>query len=417
MDLADLTSRLVQLTPSGTGLLRSEIDRAIPSRPFRLEFWDGTALPATTDDAPSFVIQSPEALAQFLRSPDQLGLGRAYVNGTITVDDLDAAFIVVDTWEPPPIGVAARVRLTAAALAACRPWALPRTPDLELILDGERHTIDRDKEAIRYHYDVGNDFFALFLDPSMTYSCAIFSRGAKTLEEAQRTKLDLVATKLGLKEGDRVLDVGCGWGSFAVHAAREYGAKVLGITISDEQAALGRERIAGMGLSDQIEIRVADYREITDDPFDAIASIGMVEHVGENQIDRYAETLAKLLKPTGVLLNHGIAVLSPDDDPLEDIFSTRYVFPDGEPLALSRIQLAFERAALETHHVEGFGRDYATTLRHWHNNLDARLADAEAIAGVERTRIWRLYLRAARHGFEVGFTNVYQVLARHRDQH
>jgi len=414
MDLAELTGRAARLSQPRTALLRREIGRVIPTRPFSLRFWDGSSLPATTDDAPEFVVGSPEALAQFIRSPDQLGLGRAYVNGTLTVDDLDAAFDVVDSWEPPPIGVADRLRLTAAALAACRPWALPKTPELELILDGERHTIDRDKEAIRYHYDVGNDFFALFLDPSMTYSCAIFSRGAETLEDAQRTKLDLVATKLRLKEGDRVLDVGCGWGSFAVHAAREYGAKVLGITISDEQAALGRERIAGFGLSDQIEIRVADYREITDEPFDAIASIGMVEHVGENQIDRYAQTLARLLKPNGVLLNHGIAVLSPDEDPLEDIFSTRYVFPDGEPLALSRIQLAFERAALETYHVEGFGRDYATTLRHWHDRLDARLGEAAAIAGAERTRIWRLYLRAARHGFEVGFTNVYQVLAGHR---
>ncbi len=386
----------------------------MPERPFHLSLWDGSRLAATTDDAPEFRATSPAAVAHFLRSPDQLGLGRAYVEGALAVDDLDAAFILVDTWEPPPISATNRVALMAAAASACRPWALPRTPELELILDGERHTIDRDKAAIRYHYDVGNDFFGLFLDDSMTYSCAIFSRGAKTLEEAQRTKLDLVATKLDLRDGDRVLDVGCGWGAFAVHAAREYGARVVGITISDEQAALGRERVAAFGLSEQIEIRVADYRELADEPFDAIASIGMVEHVGENQIDRYAEALARMLKPTGRLLNHGIAVLSPDNDPLEDIFSTRYVFPDGEPLPLSRVQLALERAGLETHHVEGFGRDYATTLRHWHDRLDTRLEEAERHAGAQRTRIWRLYLRAARHGFEVGFTNVYQVLARPR---
>jgi cyclopropane-fatty-acyl-phospholipid synthase len=403
------TSRLPQL---GTAFLRSAIERALPERPFNLRLWDGSGLPATVPDAPEFRATSPAAVAHFLRSPDQLGLGRAYVEGILTVDDLDAAFIVVDTWEPPPIGLADRVRLMAGAVSACRPWAMPKTPELELLLEGERHTVDRDKAAIRYHYDVGNDFFALFLDESMTYSCAIFSRGATTLEEAQRTKLDLVATKLGLKPGDRVLDVGCGWGSFAVHAAREYGAQVVGITISDEQAALGRERVAAFGLSDQIEIRVADYRDLDDEPFDAIASIGMVEHVGENQIDRYAENLKRMLKPTGTLLNHGIAVLNPDEDPTEDIFSTRYVFPDGEPLPLSRIQLALERAGFETHHVEGFGRDYATTLRHWHGRLDAHLDEAERYAGAERTRIWRLYLRAARHGFDVGFTNVYQVLAR-----
>ncbi len=414
MDLRLPNSTGQRIPQLGTAFLRSAIARALPDRPFHLRLWDGSTLPATTPDAPEFHATSPAAVAHFLRSPDQLGLGRAYVEGTLTVDDLDAAFVVVDTWDPPPISKADRVRLMAAAVSACRPWAMPKTPELELILDGERHTVDRDKAAIRYHYDVGNDFFALFLDRSMTYSCAIFSRGAQTLEEAQRCKLDLVATKLRLKPGDRVLDVGCGWGSFAVHAAREYGVRVVGITISDEQAALGRKRVDREGLSDQIEIRVADYRELEDEPFDAIASIGMVEHVGDNQIDRYAEALHTMLKPDGALLNHGIAVLSPADDPLEDIFSTRYVFPDGEPLPLSRVQLALERAGFETHHVEGFGRDYATTLRHWHDNLDAGLAEAERLAGAERTRIWRLYLRAARHGFEVGFTNVYQVLARPR---
>jgi len=403
-----------RLPLAGTALLRAQLARVIPQRPFHLRLWDGSHLPATTDGAPEFRASSPAAVAHFLRSPDQLGLGRAYVEGVLSVDDLDAAFAVVDTWEPPPVRAADRVLLIAAAVTACRPWALAKTPELELILDGARHTIDRDRAAIAYHYDVGNDFFALFLDPSMTYSCAIFSRGAETLEQAQRCKLDLVATKLGLHEGARLLDVGCGWGSFAIHAAREYGARVVGITISEEQAVLARERVAAAGLASGIEIRAADYRELTDEPFDAIASIGMVEHVGESQIDDYAQTLRRMLKPDGRLLNHGIAVLSPDDDPLEDIFSTRYIFPDGEPLPLSRIQLALERAGLETHHVEGFGRDYATTLRHWHDRLDTRLDDAERIAGAQRTRIWRLYLRAARHGFEVGFTNVYQVLARPR---
>jgi cyclopropane-fatty-acyl-phospholipid synthase len=412
MDLRMPTAAPERLSQLGTSFLRNSLERAFPERPFNLVLWDGSTLPATIAGSPEFRASSPAAVAHFLRAPDQLGLGRAYVEGILTVDDLDKAFVVVDTWEPPPVSLTDKIRLLTAAVTSCRPWAMPKTPELELILEGERHTVDRDKAAIRYHYDVGNDFFALFLDASMTYSCAIFSRGATTLEEAQRTKLDLVATKLGLKPGDRVLDVGCGWGSFAVHAAREYGAKVVGITISDEQAALGRERVAAFGLSDQIEIRVADYRELSDEPFDAIASIGMVEHVGENQIDTYAANLKRMLKPTGTLLNHGIAVLSPDDDPLEDIFSTRYVFPDGEPLALSRIQLALERAGFETHHVEGFGRDYATTLRHWHDNLDAHIDEAERYAGAERTRIWRLYLRAARHGFEVGFTNVYQVLAR-----
>jgi cyclopropane-fatty-acyl-phospholipid synthase len=284
-------------------------------------------------------------------------------------------------------------------------------PAIELILKGERHSAARDAEAVRFHYDVGNDFFALFLDASMTYSCAIFSRGAQTLEEAQRMKLELVATKLALAPGQRVLDVGCGWGSFAIHAATEHGARVVGITLSREQAELARSRVAEAGVADRVEIRFADYRELDNGPYDAIASIGMVEHVGDTQIDRYARMLAGLLVPGGRLLNHGIAALDPNADPTDDVVSERYVFPDGEALPLSRVQLALERAGLRTTHVEGFAEDYSRTLIEWTQRLDACLDEAERLAGPERTRIWRLYLRAARRGFDVGLTSVYQVLA------
>jgi cyclopropane-fatty-acyl-phospholipid synthase len=280
------------------------------------------------------------------------------------------------------------------------------------VLRGERHTRERDALAVRYHYDVGNDFFALFLDSSMTYSCALFCRGARTLEEALRAKLELVAGKLGLRPGQRVLDVGCGWGSFAIHAARRHGVSVLGVTLSEEQAACARERVAEAGLAERVEIRVADYRELREPRFDAIASIGMVEHVGESRIDEYARKLASVLAPGGALLNHGIAALRPDDDASGDAFTNRYVFPDAEPLYLSRIQLALERAGLVSEHVEGFARDYALTLRHWANRLDQRLDDARRLAGSQRVRVWRLYLRGARLGFETGYTGVYQVLAR-----
>jgi cyclopropane-fatty-acyl-phospholipid synthase len=394
-----------------TAPLRRELERVFPARPFELRFWDGSVLAATSPGAPQFEARSPAALAHFLRAPGPLGLGRAYVDGTLAVDDLDSAFLVVDTWEPPPIGARERTRLLLAAFAAWGFTGLPRRPALELVLRGERHSVERDAAAVRYHYDVGNDFFSLFLDESMTYSCAIFSRGAATLEEAQETKLELVATKLGLKPGRRVLDVGCGWGSFAIHAASNHGAEVVGITLSEPQAALARERVAAAGVADRVEIRVADYRTLPDEPFDAISSIGMVEHVGENQVDRYARTLAALLRPGGILLNHGIALLRTDDDPTDDLFSNRYVFPDGEPLLLSRMQLALERAGLETRHVEGFAGDYAETLRQWSERLDENIDEAERIAGPERTRIWRLYLRAARFGFEIGLTSVYQVLA------
>ena len=196
--ICDLTA--VALIRASAPLSR-ELERLLPSRPFHVRFWDGGAVGATVADAPTFFVRRPSALAHFLRAPGTLGLGRAYVDGSLAVDDLDAAFAVVDTWEPPPMSGADRVRLGLAIVAAAAPGGIPRRPSLELILRGELHSVERDAAAVRYHYDVGNDFFALFLDESMTYSCAIFSRGAQTLEEAQRTKLDLVASKLELKPG------------------------------------------------------------------------------------------------------------------------------------------------------------------------------------------------------------------------
>ncbi len=389
-----------------------ELARAFPERPFRVRFWDGGEVPATEDGSPTFFVRSPSALSQFLRSPGEMGLGRAYVEDSLAIDDLDAGFAVVDEWEPPGLTSADRLRLGLATLLAAAPGGIPRRPSLELVLRGALHTVERDEAAVRYHYDVGNEFFALFLDPSMTYSCAIFSRGAGTLEEAQKAKLELVAGKLDLEPGMRVLDVGCGWGSFAIHAAREHGVSVTGVTLSAQQAELARERVRAAGLEERVEIRVQDYRRLPDSSFDAIASVGMSEHVGDVQIDRYAQTLHRLLRPGGILLNHAIAALDPDHRPLEDLFSTRYVFPDGEPLPLSRVQLALERAGFETGHVERFRDDYALTLRHWAERLDRNLERAVELAGPERTRVWRLYLRAARRGFETGYTAVYQVRTR-----
>ena len=388
--------------------LRRELARALPERPFAIRFWDGTHVPATGTEAVEFTVRSPRAVAHVLRAPGQLGLGRAHVTGELDVSDLDAIMDVLDGWSPPPLDAAARARLALAALAACGPRLPPAVPAAELKPEGRRHSRARDARAVRHHYDVGNDFFALFLDASLTYSCGIFSRGATTLEEAQEAKLELICSKLSLAEGDTMLDVGCGWGSFALHAAERHGARVVGITLSREQAEGARRRAAEAGLSDRVEFRVADYRELAGEHFDAVASIGMVEHVGEAQIDRYAQTLAGLLEPGGRLLNHGIARLRHTDAPIGP-FSDRYVFPDGEPLQLSRILLALERAGFACDHVEGFAPDYAETLRHWAQRLDDNLDEANRIAGPERVRVWRLYLRAARNGFETGFTSVYQV--------
>jgi cyclopropane-fatty-acyl-phospholipid synthase len=390
--------------------LRRELQSALPERPFAVRFWDGSVVRATTDGAPTFTIHSPRAIAHVLRAPGELGLGRAYVDGLIDVDDLDGALRVVDTFQAPRLSPGTIARLGAALVRACGIVAPPRAPAAELRLRGERHSPLRDRQAVRHHYNVGNDFFALFLDRSMTYSCAYWQGGATTLEEAQEAKLELVCTKLALQEGQRVLDVGCGWGSFAIHAASRHGVSVLGVTLSDLQAGLARQRVADAGLSDRIEIRVADYRELRGE-FDAISSIGMVEHVGEERIDLYARTLAGLLRPGGRLLNHGIAKLQDFDTKDEGAFSERFVFPDGVPLPLSRIQQALERAGLVTWHVEGLADDYAETIRHWTQRFEEHWEDAVRQAGMERARIWRLYLRAARQGFETGWASIYQVRA------
>lgn len=394
-----------------TAPLRREVERAFPDRPFTVRFWDGSEIPTTANgDGPVFSVRSPRAVAHALRAPGQLGIGRAYVSGELQVDDIDKAMHLLQTWQPPPVDGRSQGRLMLAAARANGLTLPPKRPDAELILSGRRHSAERDKQAVRHHYDVSNDYFRLFLGEAMTYSCAIFSRGATTLEDAQEAKLDLVCRKLGLSAGERVLDVGCGWGSFALHAAQRYDVKVVGITLSPSQAQLARERVAAAGLADRVEIRLQDYRELAGEPFDAISSIGMVEHVGEAQIDEYAQVLARALKPGGRLLNHGITRLR-HGEPEAGAFSERYVFPDGEPLQLNRNLLALERAGLVTQHVEGFAGDYAETLKHWYERLDERLPEATRLAGDERVRVWRLYLRAARNGFLSGFTGIYQIRA------
>jgi cyclopropane-fatty-acyl-phospholipid synthase len=397
---------------ASTGPLRREIERLFAERPFAIRFWDGSVVPST-DGGPTFTVRSPRAVAYALRAPGQLGLGRAYVSGELGLDDIEGVVALLDGWRPPSIGARDRARLLLSAALASGARLPPRPPRAELRPRGERRSKARDARSVRHHYDVSNDFFALFLDDSMTYSCAFFSRAPDSLAAAQAAKLELSCEKLGLRAGQRLLDVGCGWGSLALLAARRYGVDVVGITLSGEQASLARERVAAAGLDDRVEIRVADYRDLAGERFDAIASIGMVEHVGSERIDAYAEQLAALLAPGGALLNHGIARLR-HSDPAAGAFSERYVFPDADPLPLSRVLLALERAGLRTEHVEEFGADYAETLRHWALRLDDNLEQAMRLAGSERVRVWRLYLRAARNGFETGFTSIYQVLARAR---
>jgi cyclopropane-fatty-acyl-phospholipid synthase len=397
---------------SSTAALRRELDVALPERPFTLRFWDGTTLASTNGGGgPVFSARSPRAVAHALLAPGQVGLSRAYVSGELEVDELDDVLALLDDWTPPPVDAATRLRLLLAAARAAGVMRPPRAPAVELRPRGARHSRERDARAVRHHYDVSNAFFALFLDASMTYSCAVFAGEHESLEEAQERKLELVCRKLALQPGERVLDVGCGWGSFPIHAAAHHGVHVVGITLSEPQARLARERAAAAGVADRVEIRVMDYRELEGERFDAIASIGMVEHVGAVRIDLYAQQLAGLLQTGGRLLNHGIARLRHGDAEAGG-FSERYVFPDAAPLHLSRVLLALEHAGFAVEHVEGYAEHYARTLTHWIERLDAHAQDAERLAGAERLRVWRLYLRAARSGFRTGFTSIYQVRCR-----
>ncbi|MDQ8046857.1 MAG: cyclopropane-fatty-acyl-phospholipid synthase family protein [Solirubrobacteraceae bacterium] len=389
--------------------LRDELRRALPHRPFSVKFWDGQTLEGT-EPGPTLTARSPRSVAFLLSAPGELGLGRAYVTGELDVDDLDALTDLIGVWKPPTLDAKDRARLAISAVRAAGLQLPPTPPESEMRPQGVLHGLRRDSRAIQHHYDVSNEFYAQLLDDSMTYSCAYYTKADESLEQAQWNKRELICRKLELEAGQRVLDVGCGWGAFVVHAAKEHGVKAVGITLSPEQAKGARERAEREGVADLVEIRVMDYRELADGPYDAIASIGMVEHVGEQRIDLYAEQLSKMLKPGGRLLNHGIARRRhPGAAP--GPFSERYVFPDAVPLHLSHVTNALEKSDFSIEHVEGFPENYVRTLTAWIENLDADIPNATRIAGDERVRVWRLYLRASRNGFTSGFASVYQVLA------
>ncbi|MGH2808580.1 MAG: class I SAM-dependent methyltransferase, partial [Actinomycetota bacterium] len=269
----------------------------------------------------------------------------------------------------------------------------------------------RDADAIRHHYDVSNDFYALFLGSSMTYSCAYFTSDSVALDEAQKAKYELVCRKLGLEPGMRLLDVGCGWGGLVMHAARVHEVSAVGITISRNQAELAEKRVAEAGLADRVQIRLQDYRDIHDGPFDAISSIGMFEHVGLAQFERYFTRLRELLRPRGRLLNHAISRPHPSKASFDpDSFIARYVFPDGELHEVGAVVTIMQKLGLEVRDVQSLREHYAHTLRTWVANLEARWERASELAGAARARVWRLYIAASADAFEAGRISVHQVL-------
>jgi cyclopropane-fatty-acyl-phospholipid synthase len=286
----------------------------------------------------------------------------------------------------------------------------PPIPGTEAAPGGRGHSFVEDRRAVRHHYDISNDFYRLILGPTMTYSCAYFASPADTLEAAQTQKHELVSRKLRLVAGERLLDIGCGWGSMLIHAAAHHGVTGVGVTLSEPQAELARERIREAGLSKRLEVRVADYREIRDGPFDKIVSIGMYEHVGRAELGRYAGAVRGLLRRGGLFLNHGIAQLA-SSSPRGETFISRYVFPAGELHPVAAITEAMQRNGLEVRDVESLREHYPLTLRRWVANLKAHRAAAIDVAGSERERAWRLFMLGSAQAFEAGEITVYQVLA------
>ena len=382
--------------------------------PVGLRAYDGTSL--GPPDAPAtIIVRSPDALRRIVTAPGELGFARAYVAGDLDLEgDIFAALALRDRL--PNVKLTPSELLAATreiGLANLRP--LPPPPE-EARLHGRRHTVARDRAAISHHYDVSNEFYRLFLGPSLTYSCAVFSDDDTTLEEAQASKYELVSRKLGLRPGMRLLDVGCGWGGMVLHAAQHHGVRAVGVTISSRQVDLATKRVADAGLVGDVEIRNQDYRDIADGPYDAISSIGMFEHVGESRLAEYFSRLYELLPPGGRLLNHGISRPPSTGSKVTARFSRRgfierYVFPDGELHEVGRVVSVIQEAGFEVRHVESLREHYARTLRHWVANLEAHWDEAVELVGQARARIWRLYMAGSAVNFEADRTQIHQVLA------
>ncbi|WP_305788497.1 class I SAM-dependent methyltransferase [Symbioplanes lichenis] len=384
--------------------------------PVRLRAWDGSE--AGPPDAPVLVVRHRRALRRLMWQPTELGLARAYVSGDLDVEgDLYDALRRLATliWGSGPDARAlpkATVLAELVRLGIVGPQ--PKPPAEEIAMQGTRHSKRRDRQAISHHYDVGNDFYRIVLGESMVYSCAYWTGDSPEygLADAQRDKLDLICRKLELKPGMRLLDVGCGWGSLALHAAREYGVDVVGITLSTEQADYARKQIAEAGLTAHVEIRVQDYRDVEDGPFDAISSVGMAEHVGTGPYADYAAILFALLKPGGRLLNHQIAALHPEPAPArkQRSFIDAYVFPDGELAPVGTTATLLEEAGFEVRDVQALREHYARTLRAWVANLEDDWSTAVRLTTPGRARVWRLYMAASAIAFEQARIGVNQIL-------
>jgi cyclopropane-fatty-acyl-phospholipid synthase len=416
----------------------------VSERTFSVRYWDGTSETASPGaEAPfTLVVTSPHALRRACLPPSELRLGEAFVRGDLDIDgDLEEATELAELIRGRLSSPGGLFKLVRRALAL---------PDEESSSDhdatdqdnhvngqdhhGLLHSRQRDQESVRYHYDVGNEFYQMWLDPAMVYSCAYFEVGDETIDEAQRAKLDHICRKLRLQPGEHLLDIGCGWGALIRHATRCYGARATGITLSPQQAALARERIDAEGLTGRCTVEIMDYRDVhADGPtrqFDKIVSVGMVEHVGRARLATYFRKAYDLLAPGGLFLNHGIVALEDAGRTAHGLvgrlrravwrqgtFLDRYVFPDGELVPLHESMRHAEEAGFEPRDVESLREHYALTLRHWVRRLADGSAEAIRAVGADTYRVWMLYMAASAHAFAAGRIGIAQTLLAKPDRH
>jgi cyclopropane-fatty-acyl-phospholipid synthase len=376
----------------------------------RFEAYDGSVT-GQLDASATIHIRTEDALNHILfGGVGEMGLARAYVSGEIEVEgDLLAVFSLGKNM--PTINVRPRHLREIAKLLGTKARKLPPPPE-EARRTARIHTLRRDKESVEHHYDVSNRFYEILLDQSMTYSCAMWESADFTLDQAQAAKHELVLRKLGLSTGDRLLEIGCGWGAHLIHAARHFGAHATGATISRAQAELGRKRIIDAGVADMVELREQDYREIADEPYDAISSIGMFEHVGVENTAELLDVCNRNLKPGGRILLHSITTREVSKRPIfRPDFIRAYIFPDGELLPAGDIVNQMQHHGFEVQHVESLRNHYAPTLKVWLGNLEANWDECVEEVGFTRARIWRLYLAGCAVNFDGGHLQVHQILA------
>lgn len=393
--------------------LANVVWKALGQPTIAIRAYDGSS--AGPADAPVTVdLVSPAALSYLITAPSSLGLARAYVSGQMEITG-DLYELLKAVWTDRKIGSlswADRLDVLRNLDPRALRWVEPPAEEFRArrLRNGFRHSKQRDAAAISHHYDVSNTFYEWVLGPSMTYTCACFPEDSSTLEEAQAHKYDLVARKLGLQPGMRLLDVGCGWGGMVRHAAKHYGVQALGVTLSRKQAEWASKAIAEDGLTDVAEVRFSDYRDVTETGFDAVSSIGLTEHIGLAQLPSYFSFLAGKLRPQGRLLNHCITRPTTTEEVRTRGFIDRYVFPDGELEGVGTIISAMQDNGFEVRHEENLREHYARTLHGWCDNLAAHWDDAVKEVGLGRAKVWALYMAGSRVGFERHTIELHQVL-------